>query len=88
MTYDRYDSKIFVATEYEIEYEIIFRKNGSKLVEIRVEIYLARDEIDVSHDFKTVQNIFKDNHKHFKNKIFLNILISMRCIKIIVDEKW
>ena len=48
MTYDRYDSKIFVATEYEIEYEIIFRKNGSKLVEIRVEIYLARDEIDVA----------------------------------------
>ena len=39
MTYDRYDSKIFVATEYEIEYEIIFRKNGPKLVEIRVWIY-------------------------------------------------
>ena len=48
MTYDRYDSKIFVATEYEIRYEIIFRKNGPKLVEIRVWIYLARDEIDVA----------------------------------------
>ena len=52
------------STEYEIEYEIIFRKNGPKLVEIRVWIY----SWSTWHDFKSVQNIFKNNHKYLPNR--------------------